>query len=125
MLPHDHVGVWHATGVSMFSVFEKATGGGRTARAVRPDGWPGAEVGWGIVCDCPGRGCTTEGAEAAMDFGFDRHEWTDIIHSLEPDNIASQQVARSTGASRNGGDRLARDCATRVRLVTSIRSSFL
>ena len=97
------IGAWHATGVSMFSVFEKATGRwvGRLGPWM-PEGWPGAEVGWAIVRDCWGRGYATEGAEAAMDFGFDRLGWTDIIHSIAPDNVASQHVARKLG-SRNRG----------------------
>ena len=39
------IGAWHATGVSMFSVFEKATGRwvGRLGPWM-PEGWPGAEI---------------------------------------------------------------------------------
>jgi RimJ/RimL family protein N-acetyltransferase len=37
-----------------------------------------------------------------MDFGFDRLRWKDIIHTIAPDNAASQQVARKLG-SRNRG----------------------
>ena len=57
------IGAWHATGVSMFSVFEKATGRwvGRLG-PWRPEGRPGAEVGWAIVRDCWGRGYAPEGA---------------------------------------------------------------
>ena len=71
-----------------------------------PEGWPGAEVGWAIVRDCWGRGYATEGAEAAMDFAFDRLGWTDIIHSIAPDNVASQQVARKLGSQNRGPGRL-------------------
>ena len=101
------IGAWHATGVSMFSVFEKATGRwvGRLG-PWQPEGWPGAEVGWAIVRDCWGRGYATEGAEAAMDFAFDRLGWTDIIHSIAPDNVASQQVARKLGSQNRGPGRL-------------------
>ena len=80
---------------------------GRTARTVAcREGWPGAEVGWAIVRDCWGRGYATEGAEAAMDFAVDRLGWTDIIHSIAPDNAASQQVARKLGSQNRGPGRL-------------------
>jgi RimJ/RimL family protein N-acetyltransferase len=97
------IGAWHATGVSMFSVIERATGRwvGRLGPWM-PEGWPGPEVGWAIVRHCWARGYATEGATAAMDFAFDRLGWTDIIHSIAPDNAASQQVARKLG-SRNRG----------------------
>jgi RimJ/RimL family protein N-acetyltransferase len=101
------IGAWHATGVSMFSVIEKATGRwvGRLGPWM-PDGWPGSEVGWGIVRDCWGRGYATEGAEVAMAFAFDRLGWTDIIHSIAPDNHSSQQVARKLGSHNRGPGRL-------------------
>ena len=97
------IGAWHAHGFAMFSVIEKSTGRwvGRLGPWM-PEGWPGAEIGWAIVRDCWGRGYATEGAEAAMDFAFDRLGWTDIIHSIAPDNVASQQVARKLGSQNRG-----------------------
>ena len=101
------IGAWHATGVSMFSVIEKSTGRwvGRLGPWM-PEGWPGTEVGWAIVRDCWGRGYATEGAEAAMDFASDRLGWTDIIHTIAPDNLSSQQVARKLGSRNRGPGRL-------------------
>jgi RimJ/RimL family protein N-acetyltransferase len=101
------IGAWHATGVSMFSVVEKATGRwvGRLGPWM-PESWPGAEVGWGIVRECWGLGYATEGATAAMDFAFDRLAWTDIIHSIAPDNVASQRVAVRLGSRNRGPGRL-------------------
>jgi RimJ/RimL family protein N-acetyltransferase len=101
------IGAWHATGVSMFSVIEKATGRwvGRLG-PWRPEGWPGGEVGWAIVRDCWGRGYATEGAEAAMAFAFDHLGWIDIIHSIAPDNHSSQQVAAKLGSRNRGPGRL-------------------
>ncbi|HYE84790.1 MAG TPA: GNAT family N-acetyltransferase [Vicinamibacterales bacterium] len=97
------IGSWHATGFAMFSVVEKSTGRwvGRLGPWM-PDGWPGTEVGWAIVRDCWGRGYATEGATAATDWAFDTLGWTDVIHSIDPENIASQQVAQKLG-SRNRG----------------------
>ena len=90
-------------GFAMFSVVEKSSGRwvGRLGPWM-PDGWPGTEVGWAIVRDCWGKGYATEGAIAATDWAFDNLGWTDVIHSIDPANIASQQVARKLG-SRNRG----------------------
>ena len=67
-----------------------------------PEEWPGTEVGWAIVRDCWGRGYATEGAEAATDWAFDHLGWSNVIHSIDPDNLSSQAVARKLG-SRNLG----------------------
>src|SRR5215468_9834689 len=55
-------GAWTVTGFSMFSVIEKATGRwvGRLG-PWQPEGWPGTEVGWGLVREVWGRGYATEG----------------------------------------------------------------
>jgi RimJ/RimL family protein N-acetyltransferase len=87
-------------GFSMFSVIEKATGRwvGRLG-PWRPEGWPGAEVGWAIVRDAWGQGYATEGAAAAMDWAVDHLGWVEIIHSIDSGNAASQNVARRLGSS--------------------------
>jgi RimJ/RimL family protein N-acetyltransferase len=97
------IGAWHAHGFAMFSVIEKSTGRwvGRLGPWM-PEGWPGTEVGWAIARDCWGRGYATEGAEAATAWAFDHLGWTNVIHSIAPDNVASQAVARKLG-SRNLG----------------------
>ena len=97
------IGAWHATGVSMFSVIEKSSGRwiGRLG-PWQPLGWPGTEIGWAITRDFWGRGYATEGAEAATDWAFDNLGWSDVIHSIDPANTASQAVARKLG-SRNLG----------------------
>jgi RimJ/RimL family protein N-acetyltransferase len=97
------IGAWHAQGFGMFSVIEKSTGRwiGRLGPWM-PEGWPGREIGWALVRDCWGRGYATEGAVAATNWAFDRLGWTDIIHSIAPENLASQRVALRLG-SRNRG----------------------
>ena len=97
------IGAWHATGIGMFSVVEKSTGRwvGRLG-PWQPEGWPGTEVGWAIVRDRWGKGYATEGAEAATDWAFDHLGWSNVIHSIDPENVASQAVARRLG-SRNLG----------------------
>jgi RimJ/RimL family protein N-acetyltransferase len=97
------IGSWHAMGFGMFSVIEKSSGRwiGRLG-PWQPDGWPGTEVGWAIVRDSWGKGYAPEGATAATDWAFDNLGWTDVIHSIAPDNIASQQVARKLGSINRG-----------------------
>jgi RimJ/RimL family protein N-acetyltransferase len=43
-----------------------------------------------------------EGSEAATDWAFHNLGWTEVIHSIDPANVASQAVARKLG-SRNRG----------------------
>lgn len=94
-------GSWAIQGFAMFSVIEKASGRwvGRLGPWM-PEGWPGTEVGWSLVRDVWGRGYATEGASAAIDWAFANLGWTEVIHTIAPDNIASQAVARKL-ASRN------------------------
>ena len=60
-------GAWTIEGFSMFSVIEKATGEwvGRLG-PWRPYGWPGTEVGWGLVRAAWGKGYASEGAAAPV-----------------------------------------------------------
>lgn len=97
------IGAWHAHGFSMFSVVEKSSGRwiGRLGPWM-PEGWPGTEIGWALVRDAWGKGYATEGATAATDWAFDHLGWSNVIHSIDPANVASQQVARRLG-SRNLG----------------------
>lgn len=97
------IGSWHALGFAMFSVIEKESGRwiGRLG-PWQPEGWPGPEIGWAIVRDRWGRGYAVEGATAATDWAFDTLGWRDVIHSIAPENVASQHVAAKLG-SRNLG----------------------
>src|SRR5687767_3785642 len=101
------IGSWHAKGFAMFSVIEKSSGKwiGRLG-PWQPEGWPGTEVGWAIARGCWGRGYAPEGAAAATDWAFDNLGWTDVIHSIDPANVASQQVARKLGSRNRGPGRL-------------------
>lgn len=97
------VGAWYIQGFSMFSVIEKTTGRwiGRLG-PWQPEGWPGTEVGWAIARDCWGKGYATEGSIAAVDWAFDRLGWDEVIHTIHPENLASQALAKRLG-SRNRG----------------------
>jgi RimJ/RimL family protein N-acetyltransferase len=93
-------GAWSMAGFSMFSVVEKASGrwAGR-AGPWQPADWPGAEVGWGLARDFLGAGYATEAATAAIDWAFDHLGWTEVIHCIDAENTASQNVARRLGST--------------------------
>ena len=97
------IGSWHACGFGMFSVIEKDSGRwiGRLG-PWQPDGWPGPEIGWAIVRDCWGKGYAVEGAIAATNWAFDTLGWTRVIHSIAPENLASQRVAEKLGSTNLG-----------------------
>lgn len=96
-------GAWAVQGFSMFSVLERSTGRwvGRVG-PWRPEGWPGPEVGWSLLRETWGRGYAVEAATAAIDWAFDHLGWTEVIHSITPANVASQQVARRLGSTLRG-----------------------
>jgi RimJ/RimL family protein N-acetyltransferase len=101
------VGAWQVQGFGMFSVIEKARGRwvGRVGPWF-PEEWPGTEIGWTLAREAWGRGYATEAATAATDWAFDHLGWTEVIHSIAPDNIASQNVARRLGSTRRGPGQL-------------------
>jgi RimJ/RimL family protein N-acetyltransferase len=94
------VGAWTLNGFSMFSYIEKETGRwvGRGG-PWQPDGWPGTEVGWGVVADAQRRGYAKEAASATIEWAIEALGWTEIIHCIEPDNSASIATARSLGST--------------------------
>ena len=100
-------GAWTLQGFAMFSVIERETGRwvGRVGPWV-PEGWPGTEVGWGIVPEAHQRGYALEAATAAIDWAFATLGWTDVIHCIDPDNVASQGVARRLGSTNRGPGRM-------------------
>lgn len=92
-------GAWTINGFSMFSVIEKNSGRwiGRLG-PWQPEGWPGTEVGWGLLPSAQGRGYATEGAEAAMDYAVDSLGWSEIIHCIDVENAPSIKVAARLGS---------------------------
>ena len=96
-------GAWAIQGFSMFSVIEKSSGRwiGRVGPWY-PEGWPGTEVGWGIARDRCGLGYATEAAIATIDWVFAELGWTEVIHTIVPENVASQVVARKLGSRVRG-----------------------
>ncbi|HEX3348487.1 MAG TPA: GNAT family N-acetyltransferase [Acetobacteraceae bacterium] len=100
-------GSWALRGYGYFSVIECSSGRwiGRVG-PLRPEGWPGTEIGWGLLPETWGRGYATEAAAAAMDFAIDTLGWTDIIHVISPENTPSSAVAARLGSRYRGPGRL-------------------
>jgi RimJ/RimL family protein N-acetyltransferase len=92
-------GHWALHGVGMFVVEEKATGrfAGRVGPWLPPS-WPGFEIGWGIASEFRGKGYALEAARASIDWAFASFELDQILHCIDRENTASQNVARRLGA---------------------------
>ncbi len=93
------VGSWTVQGFGMFSVFEAASGQwiGRIG-AIWHEGWPGTEVGWGLVRAAQGQGYAIEATSAVMDWVVDTLGWTEIVHTIDADNLASRRLAEALGS---------------------------
>ncbi|MEO8813598.1 MAG: GNAT family N-acetyltransferase [Caulobacteraceae bacterium] len=100
-------GSWAIQGFGMFSVIETRSGRwvGRIG-PLCPEGWPGTEVGWGLAREAWGKGYAVEAAAAAMDWAFDHLGWSEIIHCIDPANVASRKVAERLGSRILRRDRL-------------------
>jgi RimJ/RimL family protein N-acetyltransferase len=96
-------GHWALYGAGMFVVEEKSSGqfAGRVGPWFPPT-WPGFEVGWGIAKEFRGKGYAVEAARAAIDWAFATFDLDQVVHSIDPANLASQGVARRLGADKGG-----------------------
>ena len=100
-------GSWALHGFGMFSVLDKASRAwiGRVG-PWRPEAWPGAEIGWSLLPSTWGKGYAHEATVATMDWAIDTLGWTDVIHTIHPDNAASIALARRIGSADRGPGRL-------------------
>lgn len=100
-------GSWELRGFGMFSVVEKATGRwiGRLG-PWQPEGWPGTEVGWGLIKNAWGKGYAAEGASVAIDWAFANLGWTEVIHTIDPQNLPSIALAERLGSRDLGPSKL-------------------
>jgi RimJ/RimL family protein N-acetyltransferase len=96
-------GSWVLLGFGFFSVIEKTSGQWiGYLGPIQPEGWPGTEVGYTLIPAARGKGYAVEGAAATIDWAFATLGWTDVIHTINPENSASQAVARRLGAMNRG-----------------------
>lgn len=62
---------------------------------------PCVEIGWRLAAAAWGRGYATEGAQAALRFGFDTLGLPEIIAITVPANIRSRRVMEKIGMARD------------------------
>lgn len=100
-------GAWAIQGFAMFSLVEKASGLwiGQLG-PWQPEGWPGTEVGWALHRSAWGKGYATEAGFAAIDWAFEELGWDEVIHSIDPANLASQALAKRLGSRNRGPGKL-------------------
>lgn len=100
-------GAWHIRGFAMFSLVLRDSGQwiGRIG-PWQPEGWPGAEVGWGVAREFAGQGYAREAAVATIDYAFDLLKWDEVIHVIDPANAASIALAQRLGARHQGPTQL-------------------
>ena len=100
-------GAWVVQGFAMFAVIDRQSGRWLGQLGPwQPEGWPGTEVGWGFDRAAQGQGFATEAGVAAVDWAFDHLGWSEVIHSIDPDNLPSQALARRLGSSLRGPGKL-------------------
>jgi RimJ/RimL family protein N-acetyltransferase len=94
-------GHWSLRGYGMWAVERKSDHAllGRVGLHY-PEGWPGEEVGWTLGKPFWGNGYATEAARAAINYGFLTQPVSQLISVIDPDNLASQAVARRLGEAR-------------------------
>ncbi|HWA91695.1 MAG TPA: GNAT family N-acetyltransferase [Rhizomicrobium sp.] len=91
-------GHWALRGYGKWAVTRKSDRAmlGRVG-LINPEGWPGIELGWTLGSQYWGQGYATEAARAGMDYAFLTQPIDRLISCIDPDNIASQAVAKRLG----------------------------
>lgn len=62
---------------------------------------PCVEIGWRLAAEHWGRGFATEGARAALKFGFDSLGLEEIVSFTVPENVRSRRVMEKLGMSHD------------------------
>ncbi len=101
------VGHWELRGFGNWALEELETGRlvGR-AGLLRPEAWPGLEVGWLVRRDCWGRGYAPEAGRASMEWARDALGADHIISLIEDANERSARVAEKLGMTVEGRTRV-------------------
>ena len=81
---------------------DRGTGGligyiGLTEPNFLPEVMPSVEIGWRLDPLAWGRGLATEGAKAALAFGFEDLHLEGVVSICEPDNVSSSRVMERLG----------------------------
>jgi RimJ/RimL family protein N-acetyltransferase len=65
---------------------------------------PCVEIGWRLAAEYWGRGLATEGARAALQYGFDVLGLREIVSFTVPANVRSRRVMEKLGMTRDPAD---------------------
>jgi RimJ/RimL family protein N-acetyltransferase len=101
------IGHWELRGFGQWALEERKTGRlvGR-AGLLRPDGWPGLEVGWLVAHEHWGRGIAPEAGRAAIEWAREELGADRIISLIEDHNHNSARVAEKLGMRVEGRTRI-------------------
>ncbi|WP_421856079.1 GNAT family N-acetyltransferase [Oricola sp.] len=92
-------GTWNVLGFGYFCIADKQTDAclGHSA-LLQPPEWPDREVGYTLARGAHGKGYAVEAASAVLRFAYEHMGWTTAVSVIDPQNRASQNVARKMGA---------------------------
>jgi RimJ/RimL family protein N-acetyltransferase len=95
------LGHWVLRGYGKWAVERKSDGAMMgSVGLINPEGWPGLEVGWTLAKPYWGEGYATEAASAALGYGFLTQPVDRLISCIDPNNVASQAVAKRVGETK-------------------------
>jgi len=93
-------GQWLLRGYGFYAVEHENTFVGCVG-LYHPDNWPELELAYNITADARGRGFAAEAVSAVRDVAA-AQGLTRLVSYIDPDNVASQAVARHVGATHIG-----------------------
>ena len=101
------LGHWELRGFGQWALVER-DGGRLVGRAglLRPEAWPGLEVGWLVARDHWGRGFAPEAGRASLEWARGELGADHVISLIEDDNERSQRVAEKLGMKVEGRTRI-------------------
>jgi RimJ/RimL family protein N-acetyltransferase len=96
-----YLGHWLLRGYGPWAIEDKASGRFvGYAGLWKPEGWPEAEVIWGLNAAAHGRGYATEAARRVREHAYRELGWRTAASFIAPENLPSQRVAQRLGATR-------------------------
>ncbi len=105
----QRAGMWHLRGYGTYAVEHEGRFIG-TAGLWHPLNWPCAEIGYSLSTAARGNGFAAEAVAAVREVAAEQG-LANLVSFIDPDNAASQAVARRVGAVRDGTVQLAGDTA--------------
>jgi len=101
------VGHWELRGFGQWAMIDRESGRlvGRTG-LLRPENWPGLEVGWLVGHEFWGRGLATEAGRATLDWAREELGAEHVISCIEDRNERSARVAEKLGMELEGRARI-------------------